>query len=33
LCSHCLTHDVDWEVGDIGKINPPLRERADRDAL
>ena len=32
-CPHYLTHDIDWEGGDIGKINPPLRERADRDAL
>jgi len=32
-CPHYLTHDIDWEGGDIGKINPPLRERDDRDAL
>jgi dihydroorotase (multifunctional complex type) len=32
-CPHYLTHDVDWDGGDIGKINPPLRERADREAL
>lgn len=32
-CPHYLTHDIDWEGGDIGKINPPLRERADREAL
>jgi dihydroorotase (multifunctional complex type) len=32
-CPHYLTHDVEWEGGDIGKINPPLRERADREAL
>jgi len=32
-CPHYLTHDVDWEGGDVGKINPPLREREDRDAL
>jgi dihydropyrimidinase len=32
-CPHYLTHDVDWEGGDVGKINPPLRERDDRDAL
>lgn len=32
-CPHYLTHDVDWDRGDIGKINPPLRERADRDRL
>jgi dihydropyrimidinase len=32
-CPHYLTHDVEWEGGDVGKINPPLRERDDRDAL
>jgi len=32
-CPHYLTHDVDWEGGDVGKINPPLRERTDREAL
>jgi dihydroorotase-like cyclic amidohydrolase len=32
-CPHYLTHDVDWEGGDVGKINPPLRTREDRDAL
>src|ERR1043166_1488699 len=32
-CPHYLTHDIDWEGGDIGKINPPLRERGDCDAL
>jgi dihydropyrimidinase len=32
-CPHYLTHDVEWEGGDVGKINPPLRERADRAAL
>jgi dihydropyrimidinase len=32
-CPHYLTHDVDWEGGDVGKINPPLREREDREAL
>src|SRR5215471_14934889 len=32
-CPHYLTHDIDWEGGDVGKINPPLRERADREAL
>jgi dihydroorotase (multifunctional complex type) len=32
-CPHYLTHDVDWAGGDVGKINPPLRERADREAL
>ncbi len=32
-CPHYLTHDVDWEGGVVGKINPPLREAGDRDAL
>jgi dihydroorotase-like cyclic amidohydrolase len=32
-CPHYLTHSVDWARGDIGKINPPLREHADREAL
>lgn len=32
-CPHYLTHDVDWNGGDVGKINPPLRERKDCDAL
>jgi dihydroorotase (multifunctional complex type) len=32
-CPHYLTHDIGWEGGDIGKINPPLRERSDCDAL
>jgi hypothetical protein len=32
-CPHYLTHDVDWAGGDTGKINPPLREAADREAL
>ena len=32
-CPHYLTHSVDWPRGDIGKINPPLRERSDCDAL
>ncbi|MBX9594422.1 MAG: hypothetical protein K2X46_08670, partial [Roseomonas sp.] len=32
-CPHYLTHDVTWEGGVIGKINPPLREEADREAL
>ncbi|MFP1645093.1 dihydroorotase [Pontitalea aquivivens] len=32
-CPHYLTHDVTWEGGDLGKINPPLRSRADCDAL
>ena len=30
---HYLTHDIAWEGGDLGKINPPVRERSDCDAL
>lgn len=32
-CPHYLTHDESWDGGDIGKINPPLRSRADCEAL
>src|SRR5262249_54144563 len=32
-CPHYLTHDVDWARGDIGKVNPPLREASDCAAL
>jgi dihydropyrimidinase len=32
-CPHYLTHDVGYTGGDTGKINPPLRESADREAL
>ena len=32
-CPHYLTHDVSWEGGQVGKINPPLRLAADREAL
>lgn len=32
-CPHYLTHDVESPIGLLGKVNPPLRERADRDAL
>ena len=32
-CPHYLTHDVTWERGTVGKINPPLREKEDCDAL
>ena len=32
-CPHYLTHDVSFTGGDIGKINPPLREASDREAL
>jgi dihydroorotase-like cyclic amidohydrolase len=32
-CPQYLTHDIGWEGGDTGKINPPLREREDCEAL
>jgi len=32
-CPHYLTHDVTWEGGVIGKINPPLREKSDCERL
>jgi dihydropyrimidinase len=32
-CPHYLTHDIGWAGGDIGKINPPLREASDRERL
>lgn len=32
-CPHYLTHDIDWPGGVVGKINPPLREASDREAL
>ena len=32
-CPHYLTHDVTWSGGIVGKINPPLRQPADREAL
>lgn len=32
-CPHYLTHDIEWAGGATGKINPPLRSRADREAL
>src|ERR1041384_1750294 len=32
-CPHYLTHNVEWEGGDGGKINPPLREADDCEAL
>jgi dihydropyrimidinase len=32
-CNHYLTHDVDTPIGIVGKINPPLRKPADREAL
>jgi dihydroorotase-like cyclic amidohydrolase len=32
-CTHYLTHTVDWEGGDVGKVGPPIREAADTQAL
>jgi dihydropyrimidinase len=32
-CPHYLTHDLTWDGADIGKINPPLRDACDREAL
>jgi dihydropyrimidinase len=32
-CTHYLTHTTDWEGGVIGKVSPPIREAADREAL
>jgi dihydropyrimidinase len=32
-CPHYLTLDTDSEIGVIGKVNPPLRPPAERDAL
>jgi dihydroorotase (multifunctional complex type) len=32
-CPHYLTHDIGWTGKEIGKINPPLREASDREAL
>lgn len=32
-CPHYLTHDETYDRGTVGKINPPLRSRRDRDAL
>jgi dihydropyrimidinase len=32
-CPHYLTHSVDWSRGDVGKVNPPLREASDCEAL
>lgn len=32
-CPHYLTHDIGWSSGVVGKINPPLREASDREAL
>lgn len=32
-CPHYLTHDIGWARREVGKINPPLREAEDREAL
>jgi dihydroorotase (multifunctional complex type) len=32
-CIHYLTHDTECELGAVAKVNPPLREPADREAL
>lgn len=32
-CPPYLTHDIDWPGGNVGKINPPLRTKADCDEL
>lgn len=32
-CIHYLTHDTDSPIGVTGKVNPPLRAPADREAL
>jgi dihydroorotase-like cyclic amidohydrolase len=32
-CIHYLTHDTACDLGALGKVNPPLREPADREAL
>lgn len=32
-CPHYLTHNVEWSGGDVGKINPPVRDQEDCDAL
>lgn len=32
-CPHYLTHDAGWAGGAIGKVNPPLRNPEDREAL
>ena len=32
-CIQYLTQDTDSDIGAMGKVNPPLRARADRDAL
>jgi dihydropyrimidinase len=32
-CTHYLTHTCESEIGDLGKVNPPLRYDKDREAL
>jgi dihydropyrimidinase len=32
-CPHYLTHDIDSNIGELGKVNPPLRTSKDREAL
>ena len=32
-CIHYLTHDITSDIGVVGKVNPPLRTPADREAL
>jgi dihydroorotase-like cyclic amidohydrolase len=32
-CAHYLTHTVDWRVGDLGKVGPPIRNASDTEAL
>ncbi len=32
-CPHYLTHDTTSDLGTVGKVNPPLRDPADREAL
>ena len=32
-CPHYLTHDIGFARGTVGKVNPPLREAADCEAL
>ena len=32
-CIQYLTHTIDWKGGDVGKVNPPIRDSADVEAL
>lgn len=32
-CTHYLTHTVDWNGGDLGKVGPPIRTAGDTEAL